>query len=58
MMARKLGLAGGFGLALTAVLATGAPDTALGQDATIVSHAITTFGDPPKYPADFAILIM
>lgn len=55
-MARKLGLAGGFGLALTAVLATGAPDTALGQDATIVSHAITTFGDPPKYPADFAHL--
>jgi len=25
------------------------------QDAT-VSHAITTFGDPPKYPADFAHL--
>jgi microcin C transport system substrate-binding protein len=23
------------------------------QDGVIVSHAITTFGDPPKYPADF-----
>jgi len=23
------------------------------QDGVTVSHAITTFGDPPKYPADF-----
>lgn len=26
------------------------------QDGVTVSHAITTFGDPPKYPADFAHL--
>lgn len=26
------------------------------QEDIIVSHAITTFGDPPKYPADFAHL--
>ncbi|MEZ5756082.1 MAG: extracellular solute-binding protein [Paracoccaceae bacterium] len=26
------------------------------QGETITSHAITTFGDPPKYPADFAHL--
>ena len=30
--------------------------SARAQDATIVSHAITTFGDPPKYPADFSHL--
>lgn len=30
--------------------------SARAQEATTVSHAITTFGDPPKYPADFTHL--
>jgi len=44
----------GVGLALTASL----PGHALAQtgDGVIVTHAITTFGDAPKYPADFSHL--
>lgn len=44
--------------ALAIVLATcsGLATTAWAEGEVITSHAITTFGDPPKYPADFTHL--
>lgn len=47
----RLGWAG-----LLWAVAIGVPSAAFAQDATIKSHAITTFGDPPRYPADFGHL--
>ncbi len=45
---RAAGLWSGLALALALL-----PQTARAADEVIKSHAITTFGDPPKYPADF-----
>ena len=41
----------GFGLSVI-VSALGI-SPAWAEGATIVTHAVTTFGEPPKYPADF-----
>ncbi|MCV2867641.1 extracellular solute-binding protein [Defluviimonas sp. WL0002] len=50
MAASRLGL----GLALSVALAS--PLALRAEEAIITSHAITTFGDAPKYPADFKYL--
>ena len=42
--------------ALLAVVWAGWIGTAGAEEAVTKSHAITTFGDPPKYAADFAHL--
>ncbi|PLL14297.1 ABC transporter substrate-binding protein [Tabrizicola sp. TH137] len=44
----------GAGLMALALAAWGV--SAQAQDGVTVSHAITTFGDPPRYPADFTHL--
>ncbi|MCX7888664.1 MAG: extracellular solute-binding protein [Rhodobacteraceae bacterium] len=41
------------GLAAAAIVALSAGPVPADEAKVIVSHAITTFGDPPKYPADF-----
>ncbi|WP_412174918.1 extracellular solute-binding protein [Albidovulum sediminicola] len=40
-------------LGLAAVLALAAPSGLRAEGTVITSHAITTFGDAPKYPSDF-----
>lgn len=47
---------GWIGAGLLAMALAGWAVAARAQDGVIVSHAITTFGDPPKYPADFTHL--
>ncbi|MEY4871908.1 MAG: hypothetical protein RLZZ563_1238 [Pseudomonadota bacterium] len=47
---------GWIGAGLLAMALAGWAVAAQAQDGVIVSHAITTFGDPPKYPADFTHL--
>ena len=47
---------GWIGAGFLAMALAGWAVAARAQDGVIVSHAITTFGDPPKYPADFTHL--
>ncbi|MBC2834660.1 extracellular solute-binding protein [Paragemmobacter straminiformis] len=54
---RAKAIDGGFvrwaGAGFLALVLAGFAVAARAEDGVTVSHAITTFGDPPKYPADF-----
>jgi microcin C transport system substrate-binding protein len=54
LVLRKVSAHGILALSAAVIAAALTVSAASGQDGEIIrSHAITTFGDPPKYPADF-----